>query len=317
MIDAAVRKKLENQGYRFAGEHSAIKVCLWTKKALRGEDICYKQKFYGISSHRCMQASVSVFNCLQRCEFCWRDLEHTIPEIVKEPDEPEFILDRMIKEHCLYIQGFKPKADKRIFKEALNPKHVALSLSGDASLYPKLPDFISLIKKKGMSCFLVSNGQRPDMLEEIYAQPTQTYITVAAPNKEVYSKVCKPYLKDGWEKLLSSLGILMKFKRPTIRLSLAKGYNMSNPRDYANIINEFPARFVELKAVMPVGYAQYRMPYQSMPLHKEIREFALQICEKTGYKIIDEKENSRVVLLMKKDFDGRMLKINYLSNNRF
>jgi wyosine [tRNA(Phe)-imidazoG37] synthetase (radical SAM superfamily) len=34
-----------------------------------------------------------------------------------------------------------------------------------------------------------------------------------------------------------------------------------------------------------------------MPSHKEIREFSVQIAWKTGYKIIDESTESRVVLL--------------------
>jgi len=34
-----------------------------------------------------------------------------------------------------------------------------------------------------------------------------------------------------------------------------------------------------------------------MPSHKEIREFAIQLANATSYKVIDESEDSRVVLL--------------------
>ena len=45
-----------------------------------------------------------------------------------------------------------------------------------------------------------------------------------------------------------------------------------------------------------------------MPLHSEIKEFALKLGKELGYKIIDEQKPSRVVLLMKKDIKNRKLK---------
>ena len=82
---------------------------------------------------------------------------------------------------------------------------------------------------------------------------------------------------------------------------------MLNPEEYAKILDPLDIKFVELKAGMPVGYAQYRVPYESMPRHFEIKDFAENICKNSSLKIIDEKENSRVVLLAKKDFIGRKL----------
>lgn len=54
MDEVTVRKALEKQGYRFFGKHSAIKVCLWCKRALLDKGTCYKHKFYGIDSWRCV-----------------------------------------------------------------------------------------------------------------------------------------------------------------------------------------------------------------------------------------------------------------------
>ncbi|MBN1159983.1 MAG: 4-demethylwyosine synthase TYW1, partial [Candidatus Diapherotrites archaeon] len=65
-------EKLEKQQYRVVGNHSVVKICEWCKKSLRGEGVCYKQKFYGIKSHRCLQMSPALL-CDQRCLFCWRD----------------------------------------------------------------------------------------------------------------------------------------------------------------------------------------------------------------------------------------------------
>jgi tRNA wybutosine-synthesizing protein 1 len=107
--------------------------------------------------------------------------------------------------------------------------------------------------------------------------------------------------------MLKSLEILTKFKRSTIRMTLSKNLNLTNPEGYAEILKKYPVKFVELKSAMAVGYSTYRLPYESMPRHHEIVEFAEKICELTGLKIIDEKENSRVVLLMKEDCDDRIL----------
>ena len=59
-----------------AGSHSGVKVCRWTKSMLRGRGGCYKHAFYGIESHRCMEATPSLA-CANKCVFCWR--HHTNP----------------------------------------------------------------------------------------------------------------------------------------------------------------------------------------------------------------------------------------------
>ncbi len=311
-MDNKVKSDLEKQGYRIVGRHSAIKVCLWCKRALCSKDVCYKNTFYGIQSHRCIQASVSLFNCYHMCTFCWRCLEHTQAHQVINPDPPELILDGLIKEHKEYLQGFQGNklVTKKMFNEAMAPKHVALSLAGDATLYPYLPNLIELINERKMTSFVVTNGLVPSMVKKLLKTSiTQLYITLPAPNKEQYTKVCRPLINDGWERLNESLSLIRQFKRGTIRLTLAKGINMNNAEDYAEIIDKSKPKFVELKAAMPVGYAQYRMAYESMPSHKNILSFAKEICNMTSLKIVDEKENSRVALLMEKDSKDRMLKL--------
>lgn len=305
-MDDLVKKDLERQGYRFAGKHSAIKVCSWTKNSLKGEGVCYKQKFYGLNCHRCMQSSVSVINCQHNCTFCWRSLEYTEPHQVLNADKPSYVLDELLKQHKEFLMGLRgnKKVDQEMFKEALDVKHVALSLSGDATLYPYLPELIELIKSKGMTAFLVTNGQQPEMLERCNA--SQNYVTLPAPNPEVYEKVCKPYLKDGWERLLKSLDVLSGKDRSTIRLSLAKGMNACNVSEYAALIKKCNPKFVEVKAVMAVGYASFRMEYSDMLLHPEIKEFGSELAKELGWKVVDEHERSRVVLLMKEDVGKKL-----------
>ena len=70
-----------------------------------------------------------------------------------------------------------------------------------------------------------------------------------------------------------------------------------NPEEYAELIEKASPDFVEAKAFMPVGGAQERLPYESMPRHSEIKDFAKQLEKNSSYKIKNEKEDSRVVLL--------------------
>ncbi|NXP80159.1 TYW1 synthase, partial [Ramphastos sulfuratus] len=58
-------------GYKLIGSHSGVKLCRWTKSMLRGRGGCYKHSFYGIESHRCMEATPSLA-CANKCVFCWR-----------------------------------------------------------------------------------------------------------------------------------------------------------------------------------------------------------------------------------------------------
>jgi tRNA wybutosine-synthesizing protein 1 len=50
-----------------------------------------------------------------------------------------------------------------------------------------------------------------------------------------------------------------------------------------------------------VGYSRRRLPRDASPSHKEIREFAEELAEKTGYRIVSEAPESGVVLLSRLD----------------
>jgi tRNA wybutosine-synthesizing protein 1 len=314
-----VKKLLQNQHYSFAGNHSAVKVCTWTKKSLRDEDFCYKQKFYGIKSHLCCQMSPSVNFCQNQCIFCWRPIEHTesvsITKI-KELDEPEKIIEDSIKAQKKQLSGFggNEKTNKLKLKEAQNPKHFAISLTGEPTLYPKLPELIQSLHKKGKTTFLVTNGLNPEGIKNLIlkkALPTQLYISMNAPDEKIYKKVCKPKIKDFWKKYNESLSLISKLRdksRTTLRLTLVKGLNMVNPEEYAKLIKKANPLFLEVKAYMFVGYSRKRLLIENMPMHEEIKEFAGKISKYSDYKIIDEKKESRVVLLMQKDFKGRIMK---------
>lgn len=313
MISEAKRKDLEKQGYRLVGNHSAIKVCLWTKKALRSEDVCYKCTFYGINTHRCVQMTPSLMHCDFRCQWCWRDICSASPSWSGPVDEPEDIVEGCIREHVRYLQGFggNAKADSKLYEEANRPLHFAISLSGEPTMYPRLGELIRQVHKRNMTTFLVTNGSYPEPLRALINEnePTQLYITLPAPDKETFMRCCSPLIPDGWERIGATLALLEKFScRKTIRMTLAKDLNMVQPESYAEMLKGISADFVELKAYMWVGYSRARLEISNMPLHSEIMEFGKKVSAASGYKIIDEKPESRVVLLMRQDKKDRIMK---------
>ena len=148
MTDKLKLKDLRKQGYRFVGNHSAIKVCLWCKKSIKGEDVCYKDKFYGIKSHRCIQMTPALGFCTHRCEFCWRDISWTEKKFEGLVDDPKNIVDGCIKEHVEYIQGLGGiDVDEKKFSEAKRPNQFAISLTG-LFLHPLQP-----IARASQTCF--------------------------------------------------------------------------------------------------------------------------------------------------------------------
>ncbi|XP_038014377.1 S-adenosyl-L-methionine-dependent tRNA 4-demethylwyosine synthase TYW1-like [Motacilla alba alba] len=107
MITPALREALTKQGYKLIGSHSGVKLCRWTKSMLRGRGGCYKHTFYGIESHRCMEATPSLA-CANKCVFCWR--HHTNPvgtEWRWRMDQPEEILQEALEKHQNMIRQFK------------------------------------------------------------------------------------------------------------------------------------------------------------------------------------------------------------------
>ena len=305
--------EMEKQGYRFVGNHSAIKTCLYCKKAIRGDDTCYKNTFYNIKSWRCIEAAVSVDICNLRCQWCWRDIAYstTVYDII---DDPKAVVDGFIREHKELLMGFwgNMGVDKKRLYEAMEPKHVAISLTGEACLYPRLPELIHEIHNRGMTSFLVTNGTVPQMVKKLIDTPiTQLYITVPAPDKETYEKMCDPLLKNGWEKIGESLQLLKHFKRSVIRLTVGKEMNMHAPEKYAEILKDVGFKWLEVKAAMPIGFAQYRITQDNFASHEEIMEFAQKIADILGLKVIDQKENSRVALVAKEDSPERFLKFDW------
>lgn len=310
MLTPEKKLDLERQGYRLVGNHSFIKVCEWTKKAIKGKDTCYKCQFYGIHTWQCVQMSPTHL-CDHRCVFCWRDTKYAYPSWQGPVDNPKDIVDGCIKEHVKYLLGFcgNPNVDKKRLEEMKNPKHFAISLTGEPTMYPRLPELIQELTRRNLTSFLVTNGTIPETIKQlINNQPTQLYVSVYGPTEEIYKKSANPIAPDGWSKLQETLSLLPKFKRTVIRMTLTKGYNMVNPELYGEMFKTAIADFYELKGYMWVGHSRERLEISNMPSHKEIVDFAKAIIKANPeLKIVDQKEASRVVLLARKDFDGRIM----------
>lgn len=304
-VEKWIAERMYAQGYRFVGKHSAIKICEWTKKGIRGKDSCYKNKFYGINSHRCVQMSPAAIFCDFNCLHCWRSLNFRLPEKDFGWDSPEEIYEGCLKAQKEIVQGFKGKGNERIDKrklgEAEEPMHFAISLSGEPTLYPYLPEFIDLLKEKGKTAFLVTNGAHPEMIKKLIKhQPTNLYVTLPGPDEETFEEECCSKIPDGWEKINETLNLLKEFScRTVIRLTLNKNTNMHSPEKYAKIIEKYQPSFVECKGYMALGGAREKIGMAAMPWHDGLKKFAEEIAKNCSYRAVDEKKNSCVVLMTK------------------
>jgi len=306
------KRILEKQHYSVFG-NSAVQICRWTKKSLRDEGCCYKERFYGIKSHECCQMSPFIA-CPNSCLHCWRPIELNLRHgKTKEIIEPEKIIEECIKAQRKLLSGFKgsKKTNLGKWKEAQEPSQFAISLIGEPTLYPKLAELILELRKQGKTTFLVTNGLYPEKLLELKkkkALPTQLYLSLNTPNKKMYNLWHKSKLKDAWERFNKTVSLFPRLPtRKVIRLTLVRDLNMIEEENYAKLIKKNQADFIEVKGFMSVGFARKRLGYEKMPSHEEIKEFAEKLLVYLPeYKFLDEQEVSRVVLLGK---DKKKMKI--------
>lgn len=291
-------KLLKKQQYNVFGErqHSAAKPCTWLKKSLKNQGVCYKQAFYGIDCHRCLQMSPNIY-CNQRCVFCWRVYDPKGDPVPTAWDEPNELADASFEAQYKLLNGFGGNAavDQKKYKEAIKPNQVALSLTGEPTGYPYLDELVNEYRKRGCSTFVVSNGLFPEMIEKI--NPTQLYVSLDAPNEEVHKRVNVPLVADSWKTLGETMKLVRDHKsRTALRVTVVKGYNDVNPEQYAEIIEKAEPDFLEVKGFMFIGGARQRLTIAQMPYHTYVKEFASKINEHLGYELVGEQPISRVVL---------------------
>jgi len=310
------RALLEKQHYEIVGNHSAVEICGWTKKSLRGEGVCYKQKFYGVRTHQCCQMTPVAIACDQKCLYCWRANEHFSgkAQVVEqvEADDPVDIIEGSLAAQARKLSGFKgnSKVSRELYRESLEVRQFAISLTGEPTLYRRLPELIRELRARNIVSFLVTNGLHPEVLERLRYEdslPTQLYISLDAPDRETWKRLDRPLLSDYWERLLASLALMPGLEtRKVVRVTLVKGWNDKDIPGYARLIRRTGEKtMVEVKSYMWLGYSRRRLELENMVSHDEIMTFSGELAGNLGWQVIDDVPISRVALIAANDLEER------------
>ena len=311
---------LTKQGYTIIGSHSGVKICRWTKSALRGRGSCYKNSFYGIKSHLCMETTPSL-SCSNKCVFCWRHGTNPVSTTWRwQVDDPEMIFKGAKEGHYKKIKMMRgvPGVRAERFEEAMRIKHCALSLVGEPIFYPRINEFIGLLHGERISSFLVCNAQHPDQLKDL-RRVTQLYVSIDASNKDSLRKIDRPLHRDFWERFQKCLDTLREqrfVQRTVFRLTLVKGFNVEDEVEgYADLVQKGLPCFVEVKGVTYCGTSSSAgagLTMQNVPFYEEVVAFVEALdaaLARRGleYGIAAEHAHSCCILLASKRFliDGR------------
>jgi len=300
-VDKRTVEHLEGQQYRIVAGTGAVKLCHWMRQKLIYGRPCYKEQFYGIQCHRCMQMTPAVNACNLRCLFCWR--YHGMTGVGKHCPDPEELLEGCIAQQRFLVSGFKGdgRCDVRLWEEARTPNQVAISLSGEPTLYPRLGEFIDACKRRGMTTFLVTNGTVPKALANLSTMPTQLYVSVTAPNRSLFERLCVPQFPRAWDNLMETLSILPSLStRTVVRHTLVAGWNLGWEDEYARLDEMADPLLIEPKGYVFVGDSRTRMHSENMPSHESVKQFSARLADRMGMDVLGERDDSRVVLLGRK-----------------
>ncbi|RKF60784.1 S-adenosyl-L-methionine-dependent tRNA 4-demethylwyosine synthase [Erysiphe neolycopersici] len=314
--DSPTYAALTKQGYTIVGSHSGVKICRWTKSALRGRGSCYKYSFYGIASHQCMETTPSL-SCSNKCVFCWRHGTNPVGTTWRwRVDPPELIYDGVKASHYQKIKMMRgvPGVRAERFTEAMNIRHCALSLVGEPIFYPHINEFTDMLHADHISTFLVCNAQHPDQLLSL-KPVTQLYVSIDASNRESLRKIDRPLHRDFWERFNRCLDILRdrRFEQRTVfRLTLTKGFNMEDEVvGYADLIEKSLPCFIEIKGVTYCGNTSSKtgagLTMQNVPFYDEVCFFVQELDRELSrrdlnYGIAAEHAHSCCVLIASKRF---------------
>jgi tRNA wybutosine-synthesizing protein 1 len=210
------------------------------------------------------------------------------------------MLDSLIMHQRKLLTGFNgdERCSKERYEESREPNMVAISLAGEPITYPYLSDFIKECHRRNMMTFMVTNGTYPKELEHLDVLPRQLYVTVAAPNEDVYKKVCRPKISDGWQRLMRTLELFPSLDtRTVVRHTLVKDLNFGWVDEYARLDSIADPDLIEPKGYVFVGGSRTRLSMTNMPSHPEIVDFSEQLGNRVGMEILKEKKDSRVTLL--------------------
>jgi tRNA wybutosine-synthesizing protein 1 len=214
---------------------------------------------------------------------------------------------------------------EQVFKEAHTPQHAAISLAGEPTLYPRLGELVTEFRKKGMSTFIVTNGTHPEVLQKLkndHQLPTQLYVSIPAPTKDLYLKICRPMTANTWENILQTFSLLPSLPcRTVIRITAVKYLNISPELAplYVKIFDLGRPNFIDIKGFTVEGNAlemQNRFHgdhnlREYPPSFQDLLEFAKALEIHGSYEIIRTHEGSRDILLRGTWPKEKPIEINY------
>lgn len=243
--------------------------------------------------------------------------------VLSNPNENDYLLTPQVYENLNRISDIEQILKEMVttkeeiveaFKKAKNPKHAAISLAGEPTLYPKIGDLVSEFRKRKMCTFIVSNGTHPEVIQKMWKNrnlPTQLYITLPAPTKQDFAKICRPLTSHAWEKLKETLKILPQLPcRTVIRITAVKYLNIDDAMIplYGQLLTENPPNFIDIKAFTVEAHAlelENRLGKLSKghalrefaPSFEDLLHFAEGLSQYTGFPIIETHETSKDILL--------------------
>ena len=225
-------------------------------------------------------------------------LDDEIKNSLDSKEEIELLINRVLT---------TPNEIMSAHNEALYPNHAAISLDGEPLLFPKISDLVYEFRKKNMTTFIVTNGTLPDKISKMDSLPSQLYLTLPAPNEELYKKVCRPMIKNGWNKIQESLELLNSLStRTLVRLTAVKDLNLRRKfiDDYIRIIKKANPNFFEIKGFTLQAKAlaidkriKSEKPIQHyFPDFEFLNKIAKEFEQKSGFPIIYRNKPSRDIL---------------------
>ncbi|MFX1308122.1 MAG: radical SAM protein [Promethearchaeota archaeon] len=222
-------------------------------------------------------------------------LDNDINCCIGSRDELEILINRELT---------SPDEIMQAHNEAMTPNHAAISLDGEPLLYPRISEYVQEFKNRNMTTFIVTNGTLPENIEMLEPLPTQLYITLPAPNEQVYKKVCRPMIKNGWNRIINSLDLINSLScRSVIRLTAIKDLNFNENmiNDYSRIVKKANPNFFEIKgftlqakALLIKERLKSEKPVQEFfPEYDYLRNLALKFEKVSGFPLIYKNKASR------------------------
>ena len=124
-------------------------------------------------------------------------------------------------------------------------------------------------------------------------------MSVDAPNKEIFDRICKPkFDKSAFHKLEQTLELLPSLDTRTVcRHTLIKGENMGYHEDYARLDKIADPDWIEAKGYVFVGSRRSNFSINNMPSHAEIMEFSHELAPMVDREVLSDRRESRVALI--------------------